>query len=477
MALSPKQRLSEFCVAANSTAVRFPFDFRDQLGPMLEIVRAREKAEPYYRGETLDRPSEREDSSSESEDDELDSGDEVATREPTSSEVGSSPPRSSSPVASASGRASSPSPYSSPSPPRRYAPYLRCFGFGLPLVRPPIPPMVLRPRPLFMPLKPNPTTMSRAHMRSLGFRTYNWDMQATPFIDTLQRTGAVMIGAPTEAGAWETHIMDATGALRLAENRMDRAHMKDYILRDGLQYGGLRSVASSSPVSERDCLTNQLAQRPQNVENTLENLVVIHGLRTNPGVKAVVAFQNEMYRLFWPQMFDAAVAAVQRLREYDDQLRLPFDVYNARASSPPSGFTSIEYDFAASNTKARRHDRDAPGGMRALTICGDFDTRFNGDIIFWGSKFIAPFPPGSTISFPAWWMPYSFTQVDRDEDLFVISQHMDAGMYRFVNNGLQSDRRFETLASREEVEAVEGGKARQLEEILGMLPNVGDLAW
>ncbi|KAJ7512302.1 hypothetical protein B0H11DRAFT_1699416 [Mycena galericulata] len=175
-------------------------------------------------------------------------------------------------------------------------------------------------------------------------------------------------------------------------------------------------------------------------------------------------------------MWARGVSTIKSLREHNGELRLPFDPRFGE-QIPPTAWTSVEYQFAATDGLPRRDDRDSVHGVRAITSLGSYDSQhtYAGDVVFHGSKFVAPFPSGSTFIFPAWWMPYSFTLVDRDETHYVIMQHMDAGLDRFVQNGFQSDAEYEGCAASRQKEAVDAraaSKDNQLDEILGLFSKV-----
>ncbi|KAJ7116238.1 hypothetical protein C8R43DRAFT_960909 [Mycena crocata] len=443
-----------------TAAVIFPFNFVDKLDTELSIIRQREISDAYYRGETR-RPAVPEAATdTESSDSEDGSESDSSERAPQSSSPMTTPETSpSKAAASPAPRSSSAAPRSpEPEEPRsiRYAPYLRRYGFGPPLSRsnrPQPTPVALRPRAPLVDLSPPPDALTRGHLRAMEFRTFKWDLQPTPFIDRSRKVGAVMLGGPVEEEAWEDVVIGATAALRRAERMMDKRFLEEDTLVEGVVYGGTRATVG----------------RPQNIRNSLENTVELTALAMNPHIQTIIAFQTAEARRI-----------IERLRDFDSSLYLPFDrtgnlpFDGTDVSHQPTGFTSVEYQFSPANMPARLGNLDAVEGVSILTVLGDHDTRFSGDIIFWGSKMVAPFPPGSTLIFPAWWMPYSFTMVDRDEVLYVVLQRMDAGLYRFVENGLQSDASFERLASKREEKARVEAKAGQRERIVDMFHCIDD---
>ncbi|KAJ7076954.1 hypothetical protein C8R43DRAFT_910584, partial [Mycena crocata] len=80
-------------------------------------------------------------------------------------------------------------------------------------------------------------------------------------------------------------------------------------------------------------------------------------------------------------------------------------------------------------------ETDMLEGWRVITALGNYDSRFGGDLVMWDEKKILRFPPGSSFLVPAARMRYSFTAVGEGETHFLMSQHMHAGLHRFVVNG------------------------------------------
>ncbi|KAJ7846656.1 hypothetical protein B0H13DRAFT_2362896 [Mycena leptocephala] len=438
-----------------------PYVLRDKLTIELEAIGKREIEEPFYRGETDERPptpdSEEEEESEESEAPSSSPPSSSPSLAPSSSP--SLPPSSSPP--STPPRRSSTEPSSPPWSPHvggqhRYAPYpqvWRRFGF---LVKNKIMPIELHPRVPLVDITPKPTAITRAHLRRLDFRLFDWNLEATPWVDGSNLIGAVLLGSPTNLSAWDEVIVDTTAALAQANAGMDRSRLVDDALRDGVKYGGPRGV------------------RPQNTYHSLENCVELAGLRNNAGVKGVISFQNEMYRKFFPKMWDHGVHTVNELRKSNSELHMPFDEPRKLSTSM---WTAVEYQFAAPDKLLRKDDRDSLHGVRALTVLGTYDTRWTdvGDIIFWGSKVYASFPVGSTFIFPAWWMPYSFTMVDRDETHYMIMQHMDAGIDRWIENGGMSDGDFEKYASETEQKERKETRENRLYDIIGLFSYLHEL--
>ncbi|KAJ7670619.1 hypothetical protein DFH06DRAFT_1320546 [Mycena polygramma] len=448
--------LPSWDVAPHTARVNMPYTLSERLVIALEDISKREVDEPYYRGETNVRPP-TPDLDSDSSSDEETEGDPSSSPPSPPSSSASLPPSSSPPSSPA--RPSSPEPTPPWSPhvggQHRYAPYpqvWRRYGF---FVKNRITPLSLRPH-LPLEIKPEPTAVSRAHLRRLGFRFFDWNLEATPWVDRMNLVGAVLLGYPTDVPRWETAIADATYAMGKARKGMHRTRLGGDALRDGIVYG------------DRGCV------RPQNAQHTLETCVELALLRNNAGIQDVISFQNDAYRKYFPKMWERGQHTIEQVLDSDPNLHLPFDETRIHR---PTAWTEVEYQFAAPDRLARKDYRDSLYGVRALTALGTYDTRFTdvGDIIFWGSKVFASFPVGSTFMFPAWWMPYSFTMVDRDETHYLVMQHMDAGIDRWVENGRASDRDFEENASNSQKKLKEENRVDRLNDIVGLFSSVDEV--
>jgi hypothetical protein len=78
-------------------------------------------------------------------------------------------------------------------------------------------------------------------------------------------------------------------------------------------------------------------------------------------------------------------------------------------------------------------------GWCAITALGDFDPKKGGHLILWDLKLAVEFPPGSTILFPSATITHSNTSISHDECRLSFTQYSAGGMFRWVDNGGQTE--------------------------------------
>ncbi|KAJ7429110.1 hypothetical protein B0H11DRAFT_1769725, partial [Mycena galericulata] len=141
-----------------------------------------------------------------------------------------------------------------------------------------------------------------------------------------------------------------------------------------------------------------------------------------------------------------------------------------------SAFAASEAFLGSDESPPRLDDRDMLWAWRALTGLGRYDPDFGGEMILWDEKKVIKFPVGSTFLFPAAFMRYSFTRVHPWERRFAFSQYLDAGLFRYVENGFLSEATFEATAWKSVREARDRIRDARMQTALGMLSHISDFA-
>ncbi|KAF8197638.1 hypothetical protein K438DRAFT_1967188 [Mycena galopus ATCC 62051] len=105
-----------------------------------------------------------------------------------------------------------------------------------------------------------------------------------------------------------------------------------------------------------------------------------------------------------------------------------------------SVFAAITFNFGPRTVTYPHLDfANLAWGWCAITALGNFDPDKGGHLILWDLKLIIRFPPGSTILIPSALMRHSNTSIQTHETRFSFTQYTSAGIFRFVENGFQSD--------------------------------------
>ncbi|KAJ7679526.1 hypothetical protein DFH06DRAFT_1316425 [Mycena polygramma] len=232
---------------------------------------------------------------------------------------------------------------------------------------------ILRPRPIGatvvdMDVSPIPDSFTRSHLVSLGFECLEWKEQPGALVDLRDRVGAMYIGRPTQASAWENTIIYAGQEMLNAQESVSRCTgVMKRSLAAGLKCGGpgaaFRKVAPVSWASSKDMLASLL--------------------------------------------------------DHDMNLRLPFQLPAMCGTPQPTAFSRVDYRFDVDDFIRREEESYTPG-FTALTALGHYH-HDEGELVLWLQKKVVNFPVGSTFLIPKW-MPYSFTSVESPGYQMIMSQ-------------------------------------------------------
>lgn len=91
-------------------------------------------------------------------------------------------------------------------------------------------------------------------------------------------------------------------------------------------------------------------------------------------------------------------------------------------------------------------------GWCAITALGSFNPDRGGHLVLWDLGLIIRFPPGSTILIPSALLTHSNIPISTGEVRYSIIQYSSSGLFRWLYNGLMSDKDFEATASPEQKE-------------------------
>ncbi|KAJ7026432.1 hypothetical protein C8F04DRAFT_966393, partial [Mycena alexandri] len=86
-------------------------------------------------------------------------------------------------------------------------------------------------------------------------------------------------------------------------------------------------------------------------------------------------------------------------------------------------------------------------GWCVVTALGWFNYKRGGHLILWDLGLIIEFPPGSSILMPSALIRHSNIRIGPKEKRFSFTQFSGAGLFRWIDNGLQSDASAEAAIS------------------------------
>lgn len=114
-------------------------------------------------------------------------------------------------------------------------------------------------------------------------------------------------------------------------------------------------------------------------------------------------------------------------------------------------------------------------GWCAITALGRFNPDLGGHLVLWELGLVIRFPPGSTILIPSALVRHSNTALQDGETRYSFTQYSAGGIFRWVSNGLQSDKSFLKNASQEELKQRDEARRLRWKQGLNMLSRLDDI--
>ncbi|KAJ7326467.1 hypothetical protein DFH08DRAFT_710686, partial [Mycena albidolilacea] len=148
--------------------------------------------------------------------------------------------------------------------------------------------------------------------------------------------------------------------------------------------------------------------------------------------------QNEgLFRAWNPAVHTLYVYILDALTTANSDLRRNFELRL-------SAFAATTINFGPSTVTLPHIDAlNLAWGWCAITALGFFDPDLGGHLVLWDLRLIIRFPPGSTILIPSAILRHSNISIRSNERRYSFTQYSAAGLFRWVDNGLRSDRTVE----------------------------------
>ncbi|KAJ7477124.1 hypothetical protein B0H11DRAFT_1726692 [Mycena galericulata] len=151
------------------------------------------------------------------------------------------------------------------------------------------------------------------------------------------------------------------------------------------------------------------------------------------------------------------------------------DKTNLEPAFKDSIFTTSEVVTCAGLNFSRRNYEAAFYALEVLTICGTYNFKERGHLIFWEDDAIIPLRPGTTVAFPGGTKRYLFVDVAHNEKRYIFRQFCHAGILRWVEKGFRSDVEFEATASHAEMAAWNARRAARGEKSIKLYGKLKDI--
>ncbi|KAH9855128.1 hypothetical protein C2E23DRAFT_724465 [Lenzites betulinus] len=239
-------------------------------------------------------------------------------------------------------------------------------------------------------------------------------------LDNKGRVFAVLAGAPRDASGWaevNADVQKLFDEVRRSHKFKDVSHRRGEYpsVTAGISYGGGQT-------------------QPGNLSQTSPPHEAADKLLANSSIKRLAGFGDAAFKLYAPRLYGYYSSTLDALLKRDKSLEPNFKKVAFAAATfnlGPQVATYVHTDH-----------QNLPAGWCAVTAIGNFDPTKGGHLLLWDLKLMVEFPPGALILIPSAILRHSNTAVGSDERCYSFTQYSAGGLFRWVECGCQSLKKF-----------------------------------
>ncbi|KAF9018851.1 hypothetical protein BDZ89DRAFT_959757, partial [Hymenopellis radicata] len=170
---------------------------------------------------------------------------------------------------------------------------------------------------------------------------------------------------------------------------------------------------------------------PMNLCLSSHNEEILEALMSNWAMTRLVGYVNTAFGTVHPHLHRKYSALLDSLLQHHPHIRCCFN---------HSVFAACTVNVGRVVSQRHHDSLNLILGVCAITCGGDFDYTKGGHLILWDLKLVVQFPPGSTILIPSAILEHSNVPIADGETRWSFTQFTVAGLFRWVDNGFQSDK-------------------------------------
>ncbi|KAJ3751804.1 hypothetical protein EV360DRAFT_56306 [Lentinula raphanica] len=184
--------------------------------------------------------------------------------------------------------------------------------------------------------------------------------------------------------------------------------------------------------------------KPQNFRvSGKKNQAVTQALLHCRSIRRICGFQSNLYNSFNHKNCSENRQMIREVCNRQPELRVNF------TNSP---FAALTFNLGPQSWSPPHMDAEnSASGWCADTALGHFNPDTGGQLVLWDLGLVIRFPPGSTILFPSALITHSTLPIQAHETRYAILQFTAGALFRWRDNGFQSDKAFLADASPEQL--------------------------
>ncbi|KAJ7713588.1 hypothetical protein B0H14DRAFT_3523325 [Mycena olivaceomarginata] len=257
------------------------------------------------------------------------------------------------------------------------------------------------------------------------------DWLTIAILDSRRRVIALLGGMPKDTEEWAKVTKRASD---LMEDRESRIRLSE----DKLHHRRAQEGESYPPLS-RGLSHGGGQTEPGELHQNATNTQLTDELLQDPDIQRMIGFTTLLFSLYAPKLYSLYERTRKALEQWRPNLRWTFEntVFAAITFNfGPRAFTRRHLDFA-----------NLSWGWCSITPLGSFDPDFGGHLILWDLRLVIRFPAGSTVFIPSAIIQHSNVPIRSHETRSSFTQYTAGGLFRWVRNGVRTNKDFENEAS------------------------------
>ncbi|KAF9472382.1 hypothetical protein BDN70DRAFT_938228 [Pholiota conissans] len=208
--------------------------------------------------------------------------------------------------------------------------------------------------------------------------------------------------------------------------------------------------------------------RPSNLRWSKAVAKVLSFLLQDAAFQRISGFADCILRAYAPRLHQYSSSVLDSLEKRDSNLERPF---------PDSAFAACCFNLGPQTVSYPHRDHaNLAWGWCAITALGKFDHTKGGHLMIWDLNCAAPLRPGATIVIPSALLEHSNAAILANEERFSFVQFSAGGLFRWAENGFQSEAAWRSKATKEALRLRDADLRLRWSRGLSMLSKIDEFA-
>ncbi|KAF9473569.1 hypothetical protein BDN70DRAFT_817036, partial [Pholiota conissans] len=207
---------------------------------------------------------------------------------------------------------------------------------------------------------------------------------------------------------------------------------------------------------------------PSNLHWRRDIAAIVSYLLQDASFSRLSGFANCILQTYAPRLHRYCCDTLDALQVRDPQLTRPFINSAFAACCFNLGLQTVSYPH--------RDHANLSWGWCAITALGSFEPSRGGHLVLWDLNCAVPLRPGATVLIPSALLEHSNAAILANEERFSFVQFSAGGLFRWVENGFQTEAAWRSKATQEEIRMRDADAHLRWARGLDMLSTIDEFA-